>query len=69
MQPLPSSVLPLTLADNYVHDNADAGMALMESFDADVYYNEFENNQFGVRLSVGCADNKFVQNVISGSTS
>ena len=43
-------------------------MALMESFNADVSGNTFENNKYGVRLCVGCADNKFVQNVISGST-
>ncbi|CAM9491122.1 unnamed protein product, partial [Laminaria digitata] len=53
---------------NYVHDNGDAGMALMESFNADVSDNVFENNKYGVRMSVGCGDNVFSDNVISDST-
>ena len=54
--------------DNYVHDNGDAGLAMMESFDADVSDNIFENNKYGVRLSVGSGRNVFSKNVISGST-
>ena len=53
---------------NYVHDNGDAGLAMMESFDADVSDNVFENNKYGVRISVGCGRNVFASNVISGST-
>ena len=53
--------------DNYVHDNGDAGMALMETFNAKVSDNVFEDNKYGVRLSVGCADNVFSNNVISDS--
>ena len=52
---------------NYVHDNGDAGMAMLESFNADVSDNIFENNKFGVRFSVGCCHNVFSKNVISGS--
>ena len=52
---------------NYVHDNGDAGMALMEVFDAEVSGNTFEDNKYGVRLSVGCANNVFSNNVISDS--
>ena len=52
---------------NYVHDNGDAGLAMLESFNADVSDNIFENNFFGVRFSVGCAYNVFSKNVISGS--
>lgn len=51
-----------------MHDNGDAGIALLESFRADVSDNVFENNKYGVRLSVGCADNVFSKNVFSGST-
>ena len=54
-------------SDNYVHDNGDAGMALMETFDAQVSNNVFEGNTYGVRLSVGCANNVFSNNVIAGS--
>ena len=54
--------------DNYVHDNGDAGMALMESFNADVSNNVFDDNKYGVRLSVGCADNVFSNNDITGSS-
>ncbi|CAM9210005.1 unnamed protein product, partial [Laminaria digitata] len=56
------------VTDNYVHDNGDAGMALMESFNADVSNNKFEDNKYGVRMSVGCADNVFSKNVISDSS-
>ncbi|CAN0465393.1 unnamed protein product, partial [Scytosiphon promiscuus] len=52
---------------NYVHDNGDAGLAMMESFNADVSDNIFENNKYGVRFSVGCGQNIFSNNVISGS--
>ena len=66
---------PLCLIDsidaiqgNYAHDNGDAGMAMMESFNADVSDNVFENNKYGIRMSVGCADNVFSDNLITGST-
>eukprot|EP00904_Undaria_pinnatifida_P009109 jgi/Undpi1/5328/HiC_scaffold_2.g00609.m1 len=52
---------------NYVHDNGDAGLAMMESFNADVSDNIFENNKYGVRFSVGCGRNVFSKNVITGS--
>lgn len=51
-----------------MHDNGDAGIALMESFDADVSDNIFENNKYGVRFSVGCADNVFTSNTFQDST-
>lgn len=54
-------------AGNYVHNNGDAGLALMESFNADVSDNIFENNTYGVRISVGCSHNCFYKNVISDS--
>eukprot|EP00904_Undaria_pinnatifida_P005798 jgi/Undpi1/2348/HiC_scaffold_13.g05731.m1 len=54
--------------DNYVHDNGDAGIAMMESFDAEVSDNIFEDNKYGIRLSVGCADNVFSDNEITDST-
>ena len=61
-------MLPLNLADNYVHDNGDAGMALMESFNADVSNNVLADNKYGIRLSVGCGDNFFSNNDMINST-
>lgn len=52
---------------NYVHDNGDAGMALMEVFDAVVSDNIIESNKYGVRLSVGSADNIVFDNLINDS--
>ena len=52
---------------NYVHDNGDAGMALMEIVNAEVSDNVFEDNKYGVRLSVGCTDNVFTDNIFSDS--
>ena len=43
-------------------------MAMLESFGADVSNNKFEDNRYGVRLSVGCGNNVFSNNVISRST-
>ncbi|CAN0139104.1 unnamed protein product [Pylaiella littoralis] len=48
--------------DNYVHDMEDAGMALMESMDADIHDNTIENVKWGVRLSVGAARNNIYDN-------
>ena len=67
MRPTSAFLLDPVLG-NYVHDNGDAGMAMMESFDADVSNNVFEGNTYGIRLSVGCADNVFSANVISDSS-
>ena len=54
--------------DNNVHDNADAGIAMLESFDAEVSGNDLKDNKYGIRLSVASADNVFSQNKISGSS-
>eukprot|EP00752_Nemacystus_decipiens_P017747 g15914.t1 len=43
--------------NNYVHDMPDAGLAIMESFNAEIYDNVFENTQYGMRISVGGANN------------
>lgn len=53
---------------NTVYDNADAGLALMEAFDAEVYDNTFRDNKYGIRLSVGCANNVFKNNKLLDST-
>lgn len=61
-------VCPTSISDNYCHDNGDSAFAMMESFNADVSDNVFENNKYGIRLSVGTADNEFSNNLITGST-
>ena len=64
----PSTTCQFSFAPgNYVHDNGDAGLAMLESFNADVSDNTFEDNKYGIRFSVGCGDNVFSNNVISGS--
>ena len=67
MQPA-SYVIFGSVLGNYVHDNGDAGLAMMESFNADVSENTFEKNKYGFRMSVGCADNVFSDNLIVDST-
>eukprot|EP00752_Nemacystus_decipiens_P007150 g6403.t1 len=57
-----------TVKGNYVHDNGDAGIAMLESFNAHVSENTFANNKYGVRFSVGCGDNLFFNNTMFNST-
>ncbi|CAM9595723.1 unnamed protein product [Ectocarpus sp. 4 AP-2014] len=54
--------------NNYVHDNGDAGIALMESFRAEIYDNTIENCKYGIRLSVGSADNDIHDNTFDSSS-
>ena len=49
--------------DNVVHDMQDAGMAIMESFDADIHDNTFTNVKYGIRISLGGGDNNVYDNV------
>lgn len=56
-----------TVIGNYVHGNADAGLALLESFNADVSDNVFQDNTYGIRMSVGSANNMFSYNDILDS--
>lgn len=52
-----------------MHDMQDAGMAFMESFGASVYDNKFENvGKYGIRLSLGSANNKIYNNEFTGMT-
>eukprot|EP00903_Cladosiphon_okamuranus_P011526 g10853.t1 len=50
---------------NYVHDMQDSGMALMESMDADIHDNTFEDVKYGIRLSLGCARNRVYRNTFA----
>lgn len=58
------SLIPTTsiASDNYVHDNGDAGIALLEVFDAEISHNNIKDNYYGMRLSVGCGDNFIYDN-------
>lgn len=40
-------------------------MALMESMDADIHDNTFEDVKYGIRLSLGCARNKIYRNTFA----
>lgn len=42
---------------NHVHNNGDAGLAVLESFYMDVSNNVFNNNRYGIRFSVGSGYN------------
>lgn len=43
--------------DNYVHDMQDAGIAILESFDSEIYNNVFVNVKYGIRISLGGGNN------------
>lgn len=53
---------------NYVHNNSDAGLAILESYYANVSDNVFEGNKYGIRFSVGSNDNVFHDNIIDDSS-
>ena len=55
--------------NNYVHDNFDTGITFLESSDGEISGNRIENNNFGLRVSVGSRNNVFENNVFSGSIS
>ena len=52
-----------SFADNNVHDMQDAGMAIMESSDSEIYDNTFTNVKYGIRISVGGSRNDVYSNV------
>ncbi|CAM9200699.1 unnamed protein product [Ectocarpus fasciculatus] len=54
--------------NNRIWNNGDAGIALMESFNADIYDNTIENCKYGIRLSVGSADNDIHDNTFDSSS-
>lgn len=47
----------------------DAGIAILESFDAEIYDNTFENVKYGIRISLGGADNHIHDNVFDTCSS
>lgn len=48
--------------DNHIYNNKDAGLALLESFGAEIYDNRIEDCKYGIRLSLGSADNEIYDN-------
>lgn len=55
--------------DNNVHDMQDAGIAILESFDAEIYDNSFTNVRFGIRISLGGGNNQVHDNVFDTCSS
>lgn len=55
-------------ADNHCYDNGDAGMAMLESSNADISGNVFEGNKYGIRMSVGCTENLVTNNTFSNTS-
>ena len=53
----------LRRADNVVYDMQDAGLAILESFDADIHDNTFTNVKYGIRISLGGGNNMVYDNV------
>lgn len=54
------------LPSTYVNDNGDVGLAMMMLFNADVSDIVFDQNKYGVTLSVGSGRNVFSSNHTSG---
>lgn len=50
------------LSDNYIFNVGDAGIAVMESFDIEVYNNQVSDAKYGIRLTLGAGDNEVRDN-------
>lgn len=48
-----------------MHDMKDSGIALMESMDADIHDNTFEDVKYGIRMSLGCSRNRVYRNTFA----
>ncbi|MGV6817504.1 MAG: NosD domain-containing protein [Thiotrichales bacterium] len=62
------SVSATLVENNISRDNADAGIALFESFNNTIRNNTVTGNVNGIRLSVGSYDNLFENNTVSGNS-
>lgn len=49
--------------NNDVHDMQDAGLAILESFDAEIYDNTFTDVKYGIRISLGGGNNFVHDNI------
>lgn len=53
---------PAPRVDNVIEDMQDAGIALHESFGADIHDNSVNRAEYGIRLSVGAGNNHVYDN-------
>eukprot|EP00903_Cladosiphon_okamuranus_P017354 g15988.t1 len=51
--------------DNVITNMQDAGIAIMESFNADIHDNVIDGAEFGVRMNMGAGNNKVYDNVFN----
>lgn len=54
---------------NHVYNMQDAGLAIMESMNAEIYDNVFENVKYGMRISLGGAGNYIHDNTFDECSS
>ena len=55
------------IESNFIHDNRDAGITLLESSWARVKNNVIQDNYYGTRISVGSRENEFSSNEFIGN--
>lgn len=51
-----------TIANNEAYQNGDAGAAIFETSNTTIYGNNFHDNRFGIRLSLGSSNNDIYDN-------
>lgn len=51
--------------DNKIHGMKDAGIAILESFDAEIYDNDIEDVKYGIRISLGGGNNNVHDNTFA----
>lgn len=56
-------------AGNDVRNMRNAGMVVLESMDADIHDNVFEDVKFGIRLSAGSSGNRIHDNIFNACSS
>ncbi|CAM9981622.1 unnamed protein product, partial [Discosporangium mesarthrocarpum] len=52
--------------NNDIHDMQDAGIAFFESFSGEIHGNTIRNVAYGIRLSMGSANNRVYDNSFDG---
>ena len=50
---------------NTIYNMQDAGIAMLESMDADIHDNSIDNVRYGIRMSLGSAGNNVYDNIFS----
>ena len=51
--------------DNTIYNMQDAGIAMLESMDADIHDNDIDGVRYGIRMSLGSAGNNVYQNTFN----